>query len=85
MLPTKQNTTFRDKVPPAYVDALAAAGSALTPADQKTAYAALNKVLMDESWAIGISTQPSLFALDKRVTGLATDPRDFVTLINTKA
>jgi len=85
MLPGKQNTTFRDKVPPAYVDALAAAGSALTPADQKAAYAALNKVLMDESWAIGISTQPSLFALDKRVTGLATDPRDFVTLINTKA
>ncbi len=39
---------------------------------------------MDESWAIGISTQPSLFALDQRVTGLATDPRDFVTLIETK-
>lgn len=85
MLPGKTNTTFRDKVPPAYVEAVAAAGSALTPADQKTAYQALNKVLMDEAWAIGISTQPSLFALDKKVTGLATDPRDFVTLVNTKA
>ncbi|MGI5149692.1 ABC transporter substrate-binding protein [Plantactinospora sp. CA-294935] len=85
MLPGKGNTTFREKVPPAYVDAVAAAGSAITPADQKAAYEALNKVLADESWAIGISTQPSLFALDKRVTGLATDPRDFVTLVNTKA
>ncbi|MEN3614654.1 ABC transporter substrate-binding protein [Plantactinospora sp. ZYX-F-223] len=85
MLPGKENTTFRDRVPPAYVDAVAAAGSAITPADQKAAYAALNKVLADESWAIGISTQPSLFALHKRVTGLATDPRDFVTLVNTRA
>ncbi|MGP3963887.1 ABC transporter substrate-binding protein [Nonomuraea sp. 3N208] len=85
MLPGKENTTFREKVPPAYVEAVAAAGSAITPEDQKAAYAALNKVLAEESWAIGISTQPSLFALDKRITGLATDPRDFVTLINTKA
>ncbi|MCG5213305.1 ABC transporter substrate-binding protein [Streptosporangium soli] len=85
MLPGKENTTFREQVPSAYVEAVAAAGSAVTPEDQKAAYAALNKVLAEESWAIGISTQPSLFALDKRVTGLATDPRDFVTLINTKA
>ncbi len=85
MLPGKENTTFRAKVPPRYVDAVAAAGSALTPDDQQAAYAELNEVLVDESWAIGISTQPSLFALDQRVTGLATDPRDFVTLIETKA
>jgi peptide/nickel transport system substrate-binding protein len=84
MLPGKENVMFRDKVPPAYVDALAATGSALVPDDQKAAYAELNRVLMDESWAIGISTQPSLFALNQQVTGLATDPRDFVTLIETK-
>jgi peptide/nickel transport system substrate-binding protein len=85
MLTTDANTTFRDKVPPAYVDAVAAAGSAITPEDQKSAYAALNEVLADESWAVGISTRPSLFALDKRVTGLVTDPRDFVDLTDTKA
>lgn len=85
MLPGKENTTFRDKVPPRYVAAVAAAGSALTPEDQQAAYAELNEVLVDESWAVGISTQPSLFALQPRVTGLATDRRDFVTLIETKA
>lgn len=42
---------------------MAAAGSALTPDDQKTAYAELNEVLVDES----------------------SDPRDHITLIETKA
>ncbi|MCT2584504.1 ABC transporter substrate-binding protein [Actinophytocola gossypii] len=84
MLTTEENTTFRDKVPPAYVDAVAAAASAVTPEARKTAYAALNDVLVDEAWAIGISTTPSLFALVERVTGLVTDPRDFVDLTETK-
>ncbi|MDQ7905696.1 ABC transporter substrate-binding protein [Phytohabitans sp. ZYX-F-186] len=84
MLTTKANTTFGDKVPPAYVEAVDAAGSAITPEAQKTAYAALNAVLVEEAWAIGISTMPSLFALDKRITGLVTDVRDFVNLTATK-
>jgi peptide/nickel transport system substrate-binding protein len=84
MLPTKANVMLGDKVPASYVNAVAAAGSALTPADQQAAYAELNKVLVDEAWAVGITTQPSLFALDKRITGLVTDPRDFVNLTNTK-
>ncbi|TWD84623.1 ABC-type transport system substrate-binding protein [Kribbella amoyensis] len=84
MLTTKANTTFHANVPPAYVAAVAAAAAAITPEAQKTAYAELNKVLVDEAWAIGISTVPSLFALDKRITGLVTDVRDFVDLSNTK-
>ncbi|WP_116951832.1 ABC transporter substrate-binding protein [Jiangella endophytica] len=84
MLTTEANTTFGPNVPPAYVAAVAAAGSAMTPEDQEAAYAALNSTLADEAWAIGISTVPSLFALDKRITGLVTDSRDFVDLTQTK-
>jgi peptide/nickel transport system substrate-binding protein len=84
MLTTEANTTFRGKVPPAYVDAVAAAGAAITPEDQEAAYAELNSVLMEEAWAIGVTTKPSLFALDKRITGLVTDARDFVNLTDTK-
>ena len=84
MLTTEANTTFRGKVPPAYVAAVEAAGAALTPEDQKAAYAELNAVLVDEAWAVGVTTKPSLFALDKRITGLVTDPRDFVNLTETK-
>ncbi|SDT33139.1 ABC transporter substrate-binding protein [Jiangella sp. DSM 45060] len=84
MLTTEANTTFGPNVPPAYVAAVAAAGSAMTPEDQEAAYAALNSAIVDESWAIGISTVPSLFALDKRITGLVTDSRDFVNLTDTK-
>jgi peptide/nickel transport system substrate-binding protein len=39
---------------------------------------------MEEAWAIGVTTKPSLFALDKRITGLVTDARDFVNLTDTK-
>ncbi|WP_211288577.1 ABC transporter substrate-binding protein [Actinophytocola xinjiangensis] len=85
MLTTTANTTFLDKVPPAYVAAVEAAGAAIAPEDQKTAYAALNEVVVDESWAVGVTTVPSLFALDKRVNGLVTDVRDFVDLTETKA
>ncbi|MEO3806846.1 ABC transporter substrate-binding protein [Nonomuraea sp. B1E8] len=85
MLTTKANTTFGDKVPPAYVDAVDAAAAAITPEEQKAAYAALNRILVEEAWAIGITTMPSLFALDKRVSGLVTDARDFVNLTETKA
>ncbi|WP_460400058.1 ABC transporter substrate-binding protein [Actinophytocola sediminis] len=84
MLTTDANTTFLDKVPPAYVAAVAAAGSAITPEDQQAAYAELNRVLVDEAWAVGVTTKPSLFALDKRITGLVTDARDFVNLTDTK-
>lgn len=85
MLTTEANTTFGPHVPPAYVAAVDAAESAMTPADQEAAYAELNSVLVDEAWAVGISTVPSLFALDKRITGLVTDARDFVDLTDTKA
>ncbi|MBB5791130.1 ABC transporter substrate-binding protein [Jiangella mangrovi] len=84
MLTTEANTTFGAAVPPAYVEAVGAAGTAMTPEDQQAAYAALNSTLIDEAWAIGISTVPSLFALDKRITGLVTDARDFVDLTDTK-
>jgi peptide/nickel transport system substrate-binding protein len=80
MLPNDDNVMMRGVVPDAYVAAVKAARTAIEPEEQKAAYAALNKVLVDEAWAVGIATRPSLFALDKRVTGLRTDPRDSVVL-----
>jgi len=84
MLPTEKNVMMRDAVPARYVAAIKAAQTAIEPAAQKAAYAELNEVLVDEAWAVGITTRPSLFALDKRITGVKTDPRDSVVLTDTR-
>jgi peptide/nickel transport system substrate-binding protein len=84
MLPTAKNVMMRSAVPDRYVAAVKAAQTAIEPEAQKAAYAELNKVLVDEAWAVGIATRPSLFALDKRVNGLVTDPRDSVILTGTQ-
>lgn len=84
MLPNKDNVMMRDNLPDSYVAAVKAAQTAIDTEAQKAANAELNKVLVDEAWAVGVCTRPSLFGLDKGITGVTTDPRDFVILTDTK-
>ncbi|SDU78090.1 ABC transporter substrate-binding protein [Jiangella alkaliphila] len=85
MLPSTDNVMLGAAVPDAYVQAVAGARTAVTEPDQQAAFAALNEVLVDEAWAIGIATRPSLSALKDGVTGLAVDPRDFLVLDDLQA
>ncbi|TDD98268.1 ABC transporter substrate-binding protein, partial [Jiangella asiatica] len=84
MLASADNVIMRDAVPDAYIQAVAAARTAVTPQAQEAAYAQLNEVLVDEAWAVGVATRPSLFALDEQVDGLTTDPRDWIVLADTQ-
>ncbi|TDE08639.1 ABC transporter substrate-binding protein, partial [Jiangella asiatica] len=85
MLPSTENVMLGAAVPDAYIQAVAAARTAITDADRQTAFAQLNEVLVDEAWAIGIATRPSLSALRDGVDGLAVDPRDFLVLDDVEA
>ncbi|MBL1065136.1 ABC transporter substrate-binding protein [Streptomyces sp. 7-21] len=78
MLPTEDNVMLGADVPAAYTEAVRAAATAVTPEAQRDAYARLNEVLVDEAWAVGLATSPSLNALDPDVTGLSFDRRDYV-------
>ncbi|NEE01568.1 ABC transporter substrate-binding protein [Phytoactinopolyspora halotolerans] len=83
MLPSTDNVMMGDNVPDAYVEAVEATQSAVSEDEQATAYARLNEVLVDEAWAVGISTRPSLSALTDGIEGLTVDPRDFLVLTET--
>ena len=84
MLPTEDNVMMGDRVPARYAAAVEASRTALTPDAQATAYAELNEVLVDEAWAVGIATRPSLAALERNVSGYAVDKRDFLDLTRTR-
>ncbi len=72
------NSTFRlednrgwpDGLPQEYVDAVNAASSALTPADQDAAFAVLRDVMMDLSWVINIAYNQAANAVADNVEGL---------------
>lgn len=78
MLPTSDNVMMGNHVPKAYSTALDAANRAVTPAEQKKAYAALNKAMVDGAWAVGIATKKSLAGLKKGITGYRVDQRDYI-------
>ncbi|MGP4113494.1 ABC transporter substrate-binding protein [Streptomyces sp. 4N509B] len=80
MLPTTDNVMLGENLPEAYVTAVEEARTAVTPEAQRAAWQRLNEVLVDEAWAVGIATRPSLHGLDQSVTGLAVDQRDFLVL-----
>lgn len=80
MLPNEDNVMWGDKVPQEYVAAVEEAATAFTGAEQRRAYRRLNEVLVDEAWAVGIATQPSLSGLGQELGGLDFDKRDFVIL-----
>ncbi|WP_049575193.1 ABC transporter substrate-binding protein [Streptomyces sp. SBT349] len=80
MLPGEANVLLGDGVPDRYVRAVGAARTATADDAKRAAFARLNDVLLDEAWAVGIATRPSLAALDRGVAGLAVDPRDFLVL-----
>jgi peptide/nickel transport system substrate-binding protein len=84
MLTGPDNLMMGDNVPDAYVEAVDASRTAVTAEDQAAAYARLSEILVDEAWAVGIATRPSLSALDEGVTGLAVDQRDFLDLTETR-
>ena len=72
------NSTFRlednrgwpDGLPQEYVDAVNAASSALTPADQDAAFAVLRDVMLDLSWVINIAYNQAVNAVADNVSGL---------------
>jgi ABC-type transport system substrate-binding protein len=80
MLPTTDNVMLGENLPQAYAEAVADARTAVTPEAQRAAWARLNEVLVDEAWAVGIATRPSLHGLDTSVSGLAVDQRDFLVM-----
>lgn len=84
MLPTTDNVMLGENMPQAYVTAVEDARTATTPEAQRSAWSRLNEVLVEEAWAVGIATRPSLHGLDKSVSGLAVDPRDFLVLTDTR-
>ncbi|MEO3749993.1 ABC transporter substrate-binding protein [Streptomyces sp. B6B3] len=84
MLPGEDNVMLGANVPEAYVRAVDEARTAVDPEAQRTAWQALNQVLVDEAWAVGIATRPSLSGLEQGITGLAMDQRDFVVLTDTE-
>jgi ABC-type transport system substrate-binding protein len=84
MLPTTDNVMLGENLPDAYVSAVEDARTAVTAEAQRAAWARLNEVLVDEAWAVGISTRPSLHGLDQSISGLAVDQRDFLVLTDTR-
>ncbi|MGP3971027.1 ABC transporter substrate-binding protein [Streptomyces sp. 6N223] len=84
MLPTTDNVMLGENLPRAYADAVEEARTAVTPDAQRAAWARLNEVLVEEAWAVGIATRPSLHGLDRSVSGLAVDQRDFLELTDTR-
>lgn len=84
MLPSTDNVMLGENVPDAYIKAVEATQVATTSGDREAAAATLNEVLVDEAWAVGVSTRPSLQALDEGVSGLTVDPRDYLVLTETE-
>lgn len=82
MLPTQDNVMMKNHVPPEYTAALDAANKAVTKDEQTRTYAALNKIMVEQAWAVGIATKKSLAGLKKPITGYAVDERDFLILEN---
>lgn len=78
MLPTSANGMMGSHVPKEYVAAVNAANRAVSPAQQKKTYAALNKAIVDGAWAVGIATKKSLAGLKKGITGFQVDERDYI-------
>jgi len=72
------NSTFRladnrgwpDGLPQEYVDAVNAASSALTPADQDAAFAVLREVMLDLSWVVNTVYNQAVNAVADNVEDL---------------
>lgn len=76
------NPVWKDKVPPAYVDAIAKVGSAKNREEEVAASAALNKVFVDKAWFVPTVHKLALTAADKDLTGLSRDIDDRLLLLN---
>lgn len=79
---TVHNPVWKDNIPQEYLDAVKAVETAITPKEEKAAYAELNKVLADQAWGLGISPKLSLFAFAKKVTGATRDVDDRIMLVD---
>lgn len=84
MLPTTDNVMLGENLPEEYAAAVADARTATSPEAKRAAWRRLNEVLVDEAWAVGIATRPSLHGLASSVTGLVVDQRDFLVLTDTR-
>lgn len=84
MLPTEDNVLLGSAVPDAYQEAVERSRTAVSPQAQRAANARLNEVLVEEAWAVGIATRPSLAAFDDGVSGLALDARDLLVLTDAR-
>ncbi len=74
------NVVWKDKLPPAYVEAMRKVRTAASPADEKAACAELNAVIEEHCWFIPITLKRSLTAMDKRITGAWRDIDDRLDL-----
>ncbi|MHB1533382.1 MAG: ABC transporter substrate-binding protein [Acidimicrobiales bacterium] len=71
-------------LPASWVNALAAADSALTPSAQKSAFAAMNKSLLDEAWIIDVAYRQSLFVSSPAISGVGHNVDDMIELQDTR-
>lgn len=85
MRPTQDNVMMKNHVPKDYTAAVDAANRAVTPAEQKKAYANLNRAIVEGAWAVGVATKKSLAGLKKGITGYQVDERDYIILDDLKA
>ncbi|MGD7705038.1 hypothetical protein [Microlunatus sp. Y2014] len=77
---TTDNPVLKDKVPEAYVAAIAAAESAVTPEEVEAAHADLNEVITTEAFAIPVCTNITLIGYKRNIEGIARDVDDRLML-----
>lgn len=70
------NALWKDKLPAAYVEAVGRLDNAATEEEVRAASKALNDVLVDEAWAVGMYTVDALSVFDKAVQGFVRNPAD---------
>jgi peptide/nickel transport system substrate-binding protein len=70
------NALWKTQLPPAYVQAVGQLNAAASTAEVEAATKAVNTVLTEESWAVGMYTVNALSAFDKSVQGFSRTPAD---------
>ena len=74
------NVVWKDKLPPAYVEAMRKVRTAANPADETAACMELNQVIEENCWFVPIVLKRSLTAMDKQITGVWRDIDDRLDL-----